>query len=108
LPHKAAPAAQSIAVLVGPADGPLSQAETKRIQSAARILELRLPVINITADSEITPIFGTLVEHQAAAILAGPSVAVDAKRDQILSLAARFARYPPYFTAAATHGRGAF
>ena len=32
-----------------------------------------------------------LVEHQAGAILVGSSVIVDAKRDQILSLAARFA-----------------
>ena len=61
------------------------------MQSAARTLGLRLLVINVTADTEITPVFATLVEHQAGAILVGGSVIVAAKRDQILSHAARFA-----------------
>ena len=60
------------------------------MQSAARILGLRLLVFNVTADGEITPVFTTLVEHQAGAILAGGSVTVGSKRDQILSHAARF------------------
>jgi putative ABC transport system substrate-binding protein len=89
--HRAAPAAETIALLVGPADEPYSQVETKHVQSAARSLGLRLLVFNVTADSEIAPVFATLVEHQAGAILVGGSVVVGAKRDQILSHAARLA-----------------
>jgi ABC transporter substrate binding protein len=60
-------------------------------ESAARSLGLRLLVFNVTADSEIAPVFAMLVEHQAGVILVGSSVIVHAKRDQIISLAARFA-----------------
>jgi putative tryptophan/tyrosine transport system substrate-binding protein len=87
--HKAVPAAETIALLVGP-DNPYNQAETRDMESAARSLGLRLLVFNVTADSEIAPVFTMLVEHQAGAILVGSSDILDAKRDQILSLAARF------------------
>ena len=60
------------------------------MQSAARGLGLRLLVFNVTADTEITPVFVTLVEHQAGAVLMGASSILIAKRDQILSHAARF------------------
>jgi putative ABC transport system substrate-binding protein len=89
--HKAVPATETIAMLVGPVDSVFNQAETRQMQSAARSLGLHLPVFNVTADSEITPVFAMLVEHQAGAILVGGSVIVGAKRDQILSHAARFA-----------------
>jgi putative tryptophan/tyrosine transport system substrate-binding protein len=89
--HKAVPAVETIALLVGPADVPLDQAETRSMQLAARTLGLRLLVVNVTADSEVTPVFTTLVERQAGAIVVGGGAIVNAKRDQILSLAARFA-----------------
>jgi putative ABC transport system substrate-binding protein len=89
--HKAVPATQSIALLTGPADIPNSQVETRYVQSAARTLGLRLQVINVTADTEIAPVFATLVEQQIGAIVMGASVIVLDKRDQILTLAARFA-----------------
>jgi putative tryptophan/tyrosine transport system substrate-binding protein len=89
--HKAVPAVETIALLAGPGDVPLDQAETPSMQSAARTLGLRLLVFNVTTDTEIAPVFATLVEHQVGAILVGGSVIVNAKRDQILSLAARFA-----------------
>jgi putative ABC transport system substrate-binding protein len=95
--HKAVPAIESIALLVGPADSPLNQAEAKYVQSAARTLGLSLLVINVTADSEITTVFATLVEHKPGAILVGASVTVDAKRDRILSDAARFALPTMFF-----------
>jgi putative ABC transport system substrate-binding protein len=89
--HKAVPATQSIAFLTGPADIPNSQTETRLMQSATRTLGLRLQVINVTPDTEIAPIFATLVEQQIGAIVMGTSVIVRAKRDQIVLLAARFA-----------------
>jgi putative tryptophan/tyrosine transport system substrate-binding protein len=89
--HKAVPATETIAVLAGPADAPYDLAETRQMQSAARTLGLRLLAFNVTTDSEITPVFDTLVEHGVGAVLVGGSVIVNAKRDQILSHAARFA-----------------
>jgi putative tryptophan/tyrosine transport system substrate-binding protein len=89
--HKAVPAAETIALLVSQAASLLGQAEAKYMQFAARSLGLRLLVFNVTDDTEIAPVFATLVEHQAGAIMVGADVTVRAKRDQILSLAARFA-----------------
>jgi putative tryptophan/tyrosine transport system substrate-binding protein len=91
--RKAAPAAETIALLVGPADDVVNPVETRHVQSAARSLGLRLLVFNVTADTDITPVFVTLVEHQAGAVLIGASsiLSQDAIRDQILSHAARFA-----------------
>jgi putative tryptophan/tyrosine transport system substrate-binding protein len=89
--HEAVPVTETIALLQGPADSPLAQVETSRMQSAARTLGLHLLVFNVGADTEINPAFATLVEHRAGAILVGGSVIVTAKRDQILSHAARFA-----------------
>ena len=89
--HKAVPLTQSIALLTGPADIPRTQVETRLMQSAARTLGLRLQVINVTFDTEIAPIFATLVEQQIGAIVVGSSVIVLSKGDQIVLLAARFA-----------------
>jgi hypothetical protein len=66
------------------------QVETRLMQSAARTLGLDLQVINVTTDTEITPIFATLIEQQIGAIVVTASVIVRAKRDQILTLAARY------------------
>jgi putative tryptophan/tyrosine transport system substrate-binding protein len=84
--HKAVPAVETVALLAG-----ADQAEVRHMQSAARTLGLRLLVFDAQTDSDLTPVFATLVGHQAGAILVGRSVAVEAKRDQILTLAARFA-----------------
>jgi putative tryptophan/tyrosine transport system substrate-binding protein len=88
--HKAVPAAEAIAFLVGPADVPLSQEETRSMQTAARTLGLRLLIFNITTDTEIERVFTMLVEHQISAVVVGGGVIVAAKRDQILSHAAHF------------------
>jgi putative ABC transport system substrate-binding protein len=83
--HKAMPATQSIALLAG-----LQLVEARYMQSAARTLGLRLQVINVTADTEIAPVFATLAEQQIGAIAVGASVIVRAKHDQIVLLAARY------------------
>jgi putative ABC transport system substrate-binding protein len=88
--HQAVPTAETIALLVG-TDAVFSAVETRHVQSAARSLGLRLLVIQITADTEIAPVFATLVEHRAGAVQVSGSVVVGAKNNQILSHAARFA-----------------
>jgi putative tryptophan/tyrosine transport system substrate-binding protein len=106
--HKAVPAAESIAMLLGRADGPFGQAETRSMQSAARTLGLRLRVINVTADAEITPVFATLAEQQTGAIVVGAGVALGARRDQILTLAARFALPTMFFSSIDARAGAAF
>jgi putative ABC transport system substrate-binding protein len=100
--HQAVPTADTIALLRGAADvpykvTPYDRAEARHVQSAARILGLRLLVFNVTTDTEITEAFAMVVEHQAGAILVGGPALVNAMRDQILSHAARFALPTMFF-----------
>jgi putative tryptophan/tyrosine transport system substrate-binding protein len=97
--HEAVPAAETIALLVGAADVPGNQAETRHMQSAARTLGLRLLVFNLAAPyqprealaTEITQVFATLVEQRAGAVVMGVSIEVFFRSNEILSHAARFA-----------------
>jgi putative ABC transport system substrate-binding protein len=85
------PAADSIAILAGPANRPANQAEARNVQSAARTLGLRLLLFNATTESEIAAAFAALVERQAQAVLLGISLELVTRTDQIISLAARYA-----------------
>jgi hypothetical protein len=49
-----------------------------------------LLVFNIPIDTEIAPIFATLVEQRAGAVLMGSSLEVVSRTDEILPHAARF------------------
>jgi putative tryptophan/tyrosine transport system substrate-binding protein len=75
-------------------------------QAAAQTLGLRLLVFNRTFDIDLTPVFATLVERRAGAILVSGGETVRAKRDQILSLATHFA-LPTMFSSSLDVGAGA-
>jgi putative ABC transport system substrate-binding protein len=77
--HKAVPAVETIALLVGHADDPFTQFETMHTQSAARTLGLRLLVFNITTDADVALAFAKLIEQQAGAIVVGANVILTAK-----------------------------
>jgi putative ABC transport system substrate-binding protein len=89
--HKAVPGTESITMLLGRPDSVFSQAEARSMQSAARALGLRLRVVNVTADAEITAVFATLAEQRTGAVVVSAGAGVGARRDQILTLGARFA-----------------
>jgi putative ABC transport system substrate-binding protein len=106
--HQAVPAADTIALFVGRADNWYAQLETRHVQSAADTLGLRLLVFNVTADTEITPVFVNLVEQQAGAILVGTSAELElaaTKRDQLRSHGARFALPTMFASRAGLHDR---
>jgi putative tryptophan/tyrosine transport system substrate-binding protein len=92
LVHKLVPAASLIGVLSGPADIPYNQAESRAAQSAASLLGLSVLLLHAGADKEtISAAFAALVERKAGALLVGGSVTLNSARDQIISLAARYA-----------------
>jgi putative tryptophan/tyrosine transport system substrate-binding protein len=94
--HKLVPAADTIAYL-GRTD--LTE-ERANLQSAARVLGVRLlPLVGAT-ESEIAAAFATIVEQRAGALLmtgAGTTLPV-AAFDQIISLAGRYAVPTLFFT----------
>jgi putative ABC transport system substrate-binding protein len=88
--HKLVPSARSIAMLVS-TYSQYAESDTRNLQSAARVLGLRVLVINGQIENEIAPAFAMLVEQQADAILMGSHVFSESVRDQIISLAAHHA-----------------
>jgi putative ABC transport system substrate-binding protein len=89
--HELLPAIASIAILVNPANPDYAQAETKALQSAAHVLGARVLVLNAGTESEIAAAFATLVEQQVSALLLSADSFFRTARDQITSLAARYA-----------------
>jgi putative ABC transport system substrate-binding protein len=88
--HELVPAATSIAMLVNPAN-PYLQAETRDLDSAARILGVRVQVYNGGTESEIAAAFAAVVEQRAGALMIASNISFWVSRDQTISLAARYA-----------------
>jgi putative ABC transport system substrate-binding protein len=88
--HELLPAVM-FATLVNPANPRFAQIETRDLQAAAGVLGVRMLVLNGGTPSDIARAFATLVERQAGALLISSDASFIAARDQITSLAARYA-----------------
>jgi putative tryptophan/tyrosine transport system substrate-binding protein len=89
--HKLVPAADSIAMLVRQAGSEFIQAETRAMQSAARVLGVRLLVLSAATDREVAEAFAILVEQRAGALVMSSNAFSPGEVDQIISLAGRYA-----------------
>jgi putative ABC transport system substrate-binding protein len=89
--HKLVPAAASIAILAGSADNQFTRAETRDLQSAARVLGVHVQVFNVGNTNEIAAAFAALIAQQAGAVMMGSAFTFLEARDQIIFLAARHA-----------------
>jgi putative ABC transport system substrate-binding protein len=85
--HKLVPAADPIAMLARTG----VSAETKAMQSAARVLGVRLLALVAATESEVAAAFTTLVEQHAGALVISSGGFSTAAFDQIESLADRYA-----------------
>jgi putative ABC transport system substrate-binding protein len=86
--------------------GALVQAETSALQSAARVLGVRLlPLVGAT-ESEIAAAFEAIVEQRAGALLITSGAFSPALFDQIISLAGRYAVPTLFFTRRGVVGGG--
>jgi len=72
--HELVPAATSIAYLVNSTNAVVVQAETRELQAAARVLGVRLPILNAGSPSEFEAAFATLAHEQAGALLVSSDV----------------------------------
>ncbi|HWX83223.1 MAG TPA: ABC transporter substrate-binding protein [Xanthobacteraceae bacterium] len=89
--HDLAPSATTIAFLINPTSTAYSEAATESAQGAARVLGVRLLVLNASTESPIEAAFAKLVEDRAGSILVSGDSFLVSKRDQIVALAARYA-----------------
>jgi putative tryptophan/tyrosine transport system substrate-binding protein len=88
--HELVPAVGLIAVLVYPAT-PLTEAETQELQIAARVLGVRLLILNASSQTDIEAAFATLVRERAGALVISGDVFFLSQQDQIVALASRHA-----------------
>ena len=89
--HELARSATSIALLINPTSPAYSEAATASAESAARILGLRLLVLNASTPSGIEAAFVTLAQEQAHLLLVSGDSFLVAQREQLVALAARHA-----------------
>jgi putative tryptophan/tyrosine transport system substrate-binding protein len=87
--HEIVPAAQSIGFLTNTAE-PITEAETRQAETAARVLGVRLVIANASTPGEIDASFASLVDQGIAALLVGGPVLFFAQRSQLVALASRY------------------
>jgi putative ABC transport system substrate-binding protein len=83
------PSAGLIAVFVGPRGRPFTEAETRNLQSAARVLGVPVLILNVGTESDIAAAFETLTAQKARALLLSVSVRFQQAREHIIALAAQ-------------------
>src|SRR5262249_13018807 len=87
--HDLVPKAVRIAVLVNPANAPISEATLREIPEAARALGLQTQVLKASTSSEIEAAFATLVRDRTDALFVAPDGLFASRRVQFATLAAR-------------------
>jgi putative tryptophan/tyrosine transport system substrate-binding protein len=83
------PSAGLIAAFVGPQGRPFTEAETRNLQSAARVLGVPVLILNVGTESDIAAAFETLTAQKARALLLSVSVRFQQAREHIIALAAQ-------------------
>lgn len=89
--HALAPNASVIAMLENPDNQAIAGPETRATQEAARVLGLELIVLNARNEEEIAAAFAKIAQARAGALLVGSDALVEARREQLIALAARHA-----------------
>jgi ABC-type uncharacterized transport system substrate-binding protein len=83
------PSTDSIAFLVNPANPGFANPEAKQVQEAARVLGLKMLVLNASTPSEIDAAFATIVQQQTGALVVGGDAYYISRTAQLVTLAAR-------------------
>jgi putative ABC transport system substrate-binding protein len=82
------PKAALIALLVNP-KSPVAEPQTRDTQAAARVLGLKLSVLNAVAESDFDKVFATLVQQSADALVVSADPLFASRAEQLVALAAR-------------------
>jgi putative ABC transport system substrate-binding protein len=89
--HELVPAATSIGFLVNPTNPASVDAQTRELQVAARVLGVRLLVLNASGPNDIDEAFARLVQQGAGALLVSGHPLFTSRNKQLVALAARHA-----------------
>jgi ABC-type uncharacterized transport system substrate-binding protein len=88
--HELVPAATLIAFLVNPKN-PITEADTRDLQSAAATTRQQILVLNASNDRDLDTAFMALVQERAGALLVQSDPFFNSRPDKIVTLAARHA-----------------
>jgi putative ABC transport system substrate-binding protein len=86
--HDLIPTAKIIGLLVNPKD-PRAETQSRDMQEAAHALGLQIHILNASTEGEIDAAFAGLVQVQAGALIVGTGTFFNARREQLVALAAR-------------------
>ena len=89
--HAVVPSATVIALLVNPTDPIIVETLSKDLQTAARAIQRELLVVSASTEREIDTAFTTLVQRKVGALVVGNDPFFNARPDQLVALAARYA-----------------
>ena len=92
------PAATRVAVLVNPAFATLTEITLRDVEAAARAMGLQIQVLNADTSREIDAAFEIIGREQPDALFVGPGPFFNARRVQMVQLAARYAVPATYTT----------
>jgi putative ABC transport system substrate-binding protein len=88
--HQLVPKASAIAMILNLVSTN-AESRARKLQETARSFRLQLHVVSARADQEIDAAFATLVKLRAGALLLDSDPFFNARRDQFVALAARYA-----------------
>jgi ABC-type uncharacterized transport system substrate-binding protein len=95
--HELVPQAARVAVLVNPADGPLTESTLRDARAAARAVGLQIQVLNANTSREIDAAFETMARERPDALFVATSPLFLGRRIQLVQLAA-FHRLPATYS----------
>jgi putative ABC transport system substrate-binding protein len=88
--HQMVPTAAVMALLVDPAN-PNAESYSKALQGAARALGLQLHVLHASQERDFDPVFATMAQLQARALVIGPEQFYLGRSEQLAALTIRHA-----------------
>jgi putative ABC transport system substrate-binding protein len=89
LMHELMPKAVRVAVLLNPASGPSAETTLRDVQEAARILGLKIQILNASTIGEIDAAFATLEPERPDALFVAADAFFGSRRVQFATLTAR-------------------
>jgi putative ABC transport system substrate-binding protein len=88
--HQVVPTATAIALLLNPTS-PFAETLTRDVQTAARMLGLRIDVLNASTERELSSAFASSLQLRVGGLIIGTDVFFNTRSEQLAALAVRHA-----------------
>jgi putative tryptophan/tyrosine transport system substrate-binding protein len=89
--HELLPSKTIVGLLVNPTNAVAAENETRTVQAAARTLGIQLHILQASTERDFEPVFTSLVQLRADALVIGSDLFFTSRSDQLAALALRHA-----------------